>query len=225
MDKINLLHGSCEDHIPTLQDNSIDFVFCDLPYGVSDCNWDTPINLKWMWQELWHICKSNTAIALTATQPFATDLINSQREYFKYDWIWAKKNPSNFLQAKYMPMRIHEQVLIFYRHPPIYNPQRSRPYSPDMLKKVGQKQGPAPSDFYGSKRMEKQELVLHPEGMLPQTIQAWGNVSNSARYHPSEKPVAMMADLIKTYTNEEAVVLDFCMGSGSTGVAAKGGSL
>ena len=222
MDDTTLLFGACENCMSTLQDDSIDFVFCDLPYCVSACEWDTPIDLNWMWQELWRVCKENAPVALTATQPFATDLICSQRQHFKYEWIWLKSRPTNPMQARYMPLKIHENVLIFYRQPPVYNPQRSRPHHKSLIAKTETRKG-YKSEFYGVTNNTFEFQRHHPDGRLPFSVQNWGsvNTSSSERYHPSQKPVAMMADLIKTYTDENGIVLDFCMGSGSTGVAAK----
>lgn len=208
---INLYHGDClreMDHIP---DRSVDMVLTDLPYGTTCCPWDSVIDLNLLWGQYLRVCKENAAIVLTAAQPFTSALVMSQPEIFRYDIVWEKGNATGFFNAKLMPLRAHESVLIFYRKLPIYNPQKTTGHPRKTAKKKVVK-----SECYGK------DIAL-PEynstERYPRSVQFFSSDKQKANYHPTQKPVDLMEWLVKTYTNVGDTVLDSCMGSGSTGVA------
>jgi len=183
----------------------------DLPYGTTACKWDSIIPLDELWTQYNRVCKKNAAMVFTAQQPFTTTLAASNLDNLKYEWIWEKNRGTNPMGAKYMPMKCHENVLVFYRKTPTYNPVMwySTPYggfSSDK-KQVG--------EVYGNLKSQHRD---NPEGSrYPRSVQKWAQEKG---YHPTQKPVSMMEYLIKTYTNEGDTVLDNTMGSGTTGVAA-----
>lgn len=196
-----------------IPDKSIDMILCDLPYGVTARNkWDEIIPFRPLWSQYERVIKDNGMICLTATQPFATKLIQSNSDMFKYDLIWDKKLPTGFLNAKRQPLRRHEMVLCFYKKPPIYNPimrkgkQRSKG---GKLYSV--------SNCYGTINQAK-ERELYDE-YYPTSILEISNANQKDKIHPTQKPVALFEYLIKTYTNEGDLVLDNCIGSGTTAIA------
>ena len=218
---INLMQGDCLERMKEIPDGSIDMVLTDPPYGTTACKWDSVIPFGPMWEQLKRVTKKNGAIVMTASQPFTSVLVTSNLKMFKYCWVWEKSKASNFLQAGYMPLKAHEDVLVFCKHPkPTYNPQMTdgKPYSGE--KRAGKK---------GS-NSEVVNNVPNPKfrnGSLdgkrkPRTVQYFKTPESEGKtLHPTQKPVALMEYLIKTYTNESETVLDFTMGSGTTGVACK----
>lgn len=209
---INLFNGDCLEVMKSIPDKSIDMVLTDPPYGTTACKWDVIIPFEPLWNELKRITKDNGAICLFGSEPFSSHLRLSNLKMFKYDWIWKKKNPSNFLHAKNRPLGITEIVSVFCNGKPNYQPQglvRIDKVSnyPDKTKNkmIGQS---------GAKRVFlKQEFTNYPRTVL--------EFSKEFGLHASQKPVALLEYLIKTYSLEGETVLDFTMGSGSTGVACK----
>ena len=207
---MTLLLGDCLEILPTLADNSVDMVLVDLPYGTTACKWDSIIPLDKLWEQYNRICKKDGAMVFTAAQPFTTILAASNLENFRYEWIWEKPQGTNPMNAKVMPLKSHENILIFYRKKPVYNPQmwHSTPYSgfSSDTSKIG--------EVYGSAKSKHRD---NPEGSrYPKTVLKF---KQEKGLHPTQKPVEMMEYLIKTYSNEGDVVLDNTMGSGTTGVA------
>ena len=214
MPKIELIQGDCLEKMKDVLDGSIDMVLTDPPYGTTACKWDTVIDLPKMWEQLKRITKKNGAIVMTASQPFTSALIMSNIKMFKYCWVWDKRVASNSQLAKYQPLKIHEDVCVFAKGKCKYNPQglvdceiiRS---NANRSKGVG---------HVGSER--KREAFIQKKKGYPKSIQNF-KPNNIGKLHPTQKPVALMEYLIKTYTNEGETVLDFTMGSGTTGVACK----
>lgn len=202
---MKLLQGDCLELMRTIPSGSVDMVMCDLPYGTTQNKWDSIIPLEPLWMEYRRICKG--AIVLTAAQPFTSVLVCSNLAEFKYQWVWQKEAGTGLLNAKKQPLRDHEDVLVFYKAQPTYNPQftAGKPY---ICKKGGETSNYNPS---GS-------VVTINEGTrCPKTVQFFQR--DKSKVHPTQKPVALMEYLIRTYTNEGDTVLDNTMGSGTTGVA------
>ena len=204
-----LYHGDCLEIMKDIPDKSIDFILTDQPYGTTACKWDVIIPFNLMWKELNRVIKDNGAIALFGSEPFSSHLRLSNLKMFKYDWIWNKKLPSGFQTAKYMPMKKHEIISIFNgkTYYPIKTPQKIRtgkPYS---------KSDSSPLKYNDG--LVRQYMDKNPQSILEFYKR------DIVSYHPTQKPVALLEYLIKTYTLEGETVLDFTMGSGSTGVACK----
>jgi len=208
-----------------MEDESVDLIVTDPPYNMTACEWDKPIDLEKFWVEIKRIIKPNGAIVITASQPFTTDLINSNREMFKYDLIWNKIRPSGFFNANKMPMRSHEHILVFYNKLPMFNPQKSkrnkRDLSPNRVKNSIKKPYKS-SDIYVGKDIGFSESY-EADKVNPKSIIEISNVDNfsTKRKHPSQKPIELFKWLIKSYSNENQLVLDCFMGSGTTAVACK----
>lgn len=208
--------------MPKIPDGSVDMILCDLPYGTTACKWDVIIPFESLWKEYERIIKDNGAIILTASQPFTTMLIMSNMELFKYTMVWVKDRPSDFGNANIKPMYYHEDVCVFYKSTPPYNKQfikRSGSGSQRMKYPVniGVQEGHQNEHGYGTKPMKKKykEDGLKICGTVI-TIPIERRVSGQ---HPTQKPVALFEHLIKTYTNENELILDNCIGSGTTAVA------
>ena len=203
-----------------IPDGSVDMVLTDPPYGTTACKWDTVIDLDLMWEQLKRVIKPNGAIVMTASQPFTTTLITSNMKMFKYCWVWDKCFAGNFVQAKRQPLKDHEDIVVFTKggKQPQYFPQMVKRDKP--IKTGGNKQSKAipiaqtdTAKAFGSKSKTYDEK--YP------TSQIRFSCRDGRGFHPTQKPVALMEYLIKTYTNEGETVLDFTMGSGTTGVACK----
>ena len=208
---IRLMQGDCLERMKEIPDGSVDMILTDPPYGTTACKWDTVIPLDAMWEQLKRIIKPNGAIVMTASQPFTTTLIASNMRWFKYSWVWEKTMATGGLLAKTRPLKAHEDICVFYSAQPTYNQQRGagEPYTRPEGKKVGSVVG----DRVGG------HVTKNAGGRCPRSVLKFPN-PNRASLHPTQKPVALMEYLIRTYTNEGETVLDFTMGSGSTGVAA-----
>jgi len=207
-----------------IPNNSIDMVLADPPYGTTACKWDSVIPLEPMWEHLKRVIKMDGAIVLTASQPFTTTIISSNMGMFKYEWIWYKNIKTGSALAKKRPMKSHENILVFYKVQSVYNPIMTKRTSAE-LKRLSKRSfcksnaGQNIGDF-NNKIQERSKLGLkYPFSVLE--INGVFNRSGEKVAHPTQKPVALMEYLIKTYTNEGETVLDFCMGSGTTGVACK----
>ena len=200
--------GDCLELMKEIHDKSIDMILCDLPYGTTRNKWDSIIPLDKLWEQYERIIKDNGCIALFAQTPFDKVLGASNLKLLKYEWIWQKDNGTGFLNAKKMPLKLHENILIFYKKPPVYNPQMRKGFKP-----YSQKSGRGSSN-YG----EQVRVITDSKGdRYPVDIVEFKR--DKDKLHPTQKPVALLEYLIKTYTNENENVLDNCMGSGSTGVA------
>lgn len=198
-----------------IPDGSVDMVLTDPPYGTTQCKWDSIIPLEPMWAELKRVIKPNGAIAMTASQPFTSALVMSNVKMFKYEWTWDKVNQyTNHLNAKHQPMKRHESVLVFAKGKTTFNRQMVERESPYVSRKTSTYQG----ETYGEmKHNDYGKLRTH----LPPCSVLAIKARSPKSYHPTQKPVELMEYLLKTYTNEGETVLDFAMGSGTTGVAAK----
>ena len=210
MSKIDLYNGDCLEIMKNISDKSVDMILCDLPYGTTACKWDTVIPFEPLWEQYNRIIKDNGAIVLFGSEPFSSALRMSNIKNFKYDWIWNKKLAGNGILAKKQPLKIHEIVSVF----------NSGIYIPQMTKGRYRKKmtgGIKESEITGGNSVvdEYSNDLYYPKTILEYGI---GNM-RKGRLHPTQKPVALLEYLIKTYTNEGDVVLDNCMGSGSTGVA------
>jgi site-specific DNA-methyltransferase (adenine-specific) len=214
---IQLIQGDCLEKMCDIPDGGIDLVLCDPPYGTTACKWDTVIPFEPMWEQLKRVTKKNGAIVLFGSQPFTSALVMSNPSQFKYSWIWDKKLATGHLNAKRMPMKRHEDILVFYTGVSIYNPQLVKRNEGKRINKgTGKIQGLNDS-AYGVRKDSSGEYDFRQ----PTSILEISNADRTNRLHPTQKPVALMEYLIKTYTNENETVFDFTMGSGTTGVACK----
>lgn len=209
---INLMLGDCLERMKEIPDGSVDMVLADPPYGTTRCKWDSIIPLEPMWEQLKRIIKPNGAIALFGSEPFSSALRMSNIAQFKYDWVWNKIKGGNFAILKYQPYKIHENISIFSKSTHNYYPIKT--FQKERKGKVYSSSESAPLKYNDGK--ERTYKDKHPKSILEVS-----NANQKGKVHPTQKPVALMEYLIKTYTNEGETVLDFTMGSGTTGVAAK----
>ncbi len=220
---MKLYNEDCLNILPTIPDKSVDFILTDPPYGTTQCNWDSIIPFERMWKELKRIIKNNGCIALFGTEPFSSHLRLSNLSWFKYDWFWNKKKPSNVFLVKKQPLKNIELISIFYNKQPIYNPQPT-------LKSTGKGFSQKNHNLFHKDKTKGIAKVIdnrntsnigYPKVLLDH-IKVLNNLSkDKAGLHPTQKPIELCEYLIKTYTNQNHTVLDFTMGSGSTGVACK----
>jgi site-specific DNA-methyltransferase (adenine-specific) len=216
-----LLEGDCLERMSEIADGSIDLVLADPPYGTTACKWDSIIPLEPMWEQLKRVAKQNAAIVMTASQPFTTTLIASNMEMFKYCWVWKKSKVSGFTNAKNKPLNTVEDVLVFSRGTCANCSDRQMKYNPQGLVRINKTRNNAGWSDSGTvgNRPSRQGDYTQDFTNYPKNIIEIG--SHMKTVHPTQKPVALMEYLIKTYTNEGDLVLDFTMGSGTTGVAAR----
>lgn len=206
-----LYQGDCLEVMTEIPTGSVDMILCDLPYGTTDCKWDSIIPLEELWREYERVIKEDGAIVLTSAQPFTTKLIESNIKRFRYCWYWVKNTCTGFCFAKFQPMRKVEDVCVFYKKAPKYNPQGLvKLDKPRQRKRKPQKNDDwiYNDTLYGE---FKTEWTNYPSNVL--------NIKSERGYHPTQKPVPLFEYLIRTYTDEGMTVLDNCMGSGTTGVA------
>jgi len=211
-----LLFGDCLERMKEIPDGSIDMCLTDPPYGTTACKWDSIIPLEPMWEQLKRVIKKNGAIVMTASQPFTTTLIASNMKMFKYCWVWEKEKPTNFMQLKRRAGKTVEDICVWY--------YKQCTYNPIMVKHEGAPVKNKPLGNIGKLASStKQKVVPYKDNgfRYPCQVLKIPKVRNGKAVHPTQKPVALMEYLIKTYTNEGETVLDFTMGSGTTGVAAK----
>ena len=215
---MKLIKGDCLEVMKTIESGSIDAIITDPPYGTTACKWDSVINFDLMWEQLNRIIKPNGAIVLFGSEPFSSALRMSNIKNYKYDWIWEKSKATGHLNAKKRPLAKNELISVFYKKPPTYNPQGLLLKDKPTISKGnrGSKGLGSGGDVYN--KAIKDAIQTHTN--YPNTILKF-NVDMKAEFHPTQKPVALMEYLIKTYTNEGETVMDFTMGSCSTGVAAK----
>jgi DNA modification methylase len=213
-----LLQGDCIEQMATIPNGSVDLVITDPPYGTTACKWDNVIPFEKMWDQVWRVLKPTGACVLFGNEPFSSELRVSQLKYFKYDWVWIKSQATGHLNAQKQPMRCLELISVFYRQQCQYNPQIT-----DKPKENVRPRGKRRlSECYGA--FDPNAPALLPDTkQFPKNILEFPNVygQSKIRRHPTQKPVQLLEYLIKTYTLEGETVLDFTMGSGSTGVAAK----
>ena len=218
---INLFNADCLEILKTLSDKSIDMVFCDLPYGTTRNSWDSLIDLDKLWNQYNRVVKDNGAIVLTAANPFDKVLAMSNLKNFKYDWIWEKNKATGHLNAKKLPLKAHEYVLIFYKKMPTYNPQFTYGHKPMNAVKPKDKI-PHPEKLRNYGHVETHignpggSTTRYPRSVIKIPVI---NNDNQDKWHPTQKPIELVEYFIKTYSNEGDVILDNTMGSGSTGVA------
>lgn len=206
--------GDCLDLMKKIPAQSVDMILCDLPYGTTRCQWDTVIPMGRLWRAYKRIIKTNGAIALFGTEPFASFLRTSNIDMYHYDWIWDKVKGTGFLNAKKQPLRNHEVICLFYKGQCTYNPQMTHGHERKWTNCAVKRQ----SDVYNP--MTK-ATAYDSTDRYPRSIQVFSTDTQKMALHPTQKPVALLEYLIRTYTNPGQVVLDNCMGSGSTGVACR----
>lgn len=209
-----LLQGDCLELMKDIPNKSIDMILCDLPYGATRCKWDNVIPFKSLWEHYNRIIKDNAAIVLFGSEPFASKLRMSNIQNYKYDWIWEKDKPSNFAMAHKQPLRYTENIIIFYKKFPTYNPQmwignKNHSVGKGIRNKSNEINCPSSVSVYYN---NKDSNLKYPKNILKFNRE-------TKPIHPTQKPVALLEYLIRTYTNENEIILDNCMGSGSTGVA------
>ena len=217
---IDLRKGDCLEVMKTIKDNSIDAIITDPPYGTTACKWDSVIDFDLMWEQLNRIIKPNGAIVLFGSEPFSSALRMSNIKNYKYDWIWQKTQPTGFLNAKKMPLKQFEIISVFYKKLPTYNPQLTDK-KPENIRKLSENIKAKESENYGKYKRSDDFRSIPIDKTYPRDVLNFKNSNIKKKIHPTQKPIALMEYLIKTYTNENESVLDFTMGSGSTGVAAK----
>ena len=220
---MKLVNDDCLKVLPTLPDQSVDLILTDPPYGTSACKWDATIPFGLMWKDLKRIIKKNKPIILFGSEPFSSYLRTSNIECFKYDWIWEKQRGSNFLNYKYQPSKNYEIISIFSSGATSFVKNKENcPYNPQMVSGIPyeMKQGRGGDAVVREGSRTGQNIITKNSGTrYPNAIQKFN--SDKEKLHPTQKPIALLEYLIKTYTNENDTVLDFTMGSGSTGVACK----
>ena len=205
------MQGDCLERMKEIPDGSVDMVLTDPPYGTTACKWDSVIPFEPMWEQLKRVTKKNGAIVMTASQPFTSALIMSNPKMFKYCWVWDKKKGGSPLLSKVQPIRVTEDVIVFGEGKIIYNPQMT---PRDRPKSRGSNKGVASETTGNSFKEDKIYTEYYPKNIIEVS-----NANQKGKVHPTQKPVALMEYIIRTYTNEDETVLDFTMGSGTTGVA------
>ena len=218
VDMIDLRQGDCLELLKDVPDGSVDLILTDPPYGTTACKWDSVIDFDLMWAELKRVIKPNGAIVLFGSEPFSSALRMSNIKQYKYDWIWEKSHPTGVALSKKQPMKYHEMLHIFYAKQPTYNPQMTKG-------KVnhGDNRHLKDNEFLNSSSQPNMRAIRtkhYKSGMkFPKSVQKFNSHNRADLSHPTQKPVPLLEYMIKTYTNEGDTVLDFTMGSGSTGVA------
>ncbi|MGG1363553.1 site-specific DNA-methyltransferase [Bacillus velezensis] len=216
LDKNKIYHMDCLEGMKFIHDKSIDMILCDLPYGTTRNKWDSVIDLKLLWKQYERIIKDNGAIVLTAQTPFDKILGMSNLRMLKYEWIWEKTSATGHLNAKKMPMKAHENVLVFYKKLPTYNPIKTTGH-PRKVSKSQHKRNSKLTTNYNEHGLTTYDSTER----YPRSVQVFATDKQKEALHPTQKPLALFEYLIKTYTHENDTVLDNCMGSGTTAVACE----
>ncbi|MHB3898041.1 DNA-methyltransferase [Klebsiella pneumoniae] len=210
---IYLHNADCFDVFPKIASGTVDLVCADIPYGTTQCRWDSVLDLPLMWEHLYRIVKPSAAIVLFSAQPFTSVLINSNLRDWRSEWIWEKGNATGFLNAKKQPLRAHENIEVFYRRQPTYNPQFTHGHERRTSKRKT-----VNSECYGKAlTLTKYDSTSR----YPRDVQFFSSDKQTGNYHPTQKPLALVQYLIETYSNPGDTVLDFTMGSGTAGVACQ----
>lgn len=210
---INLHNADCFEVFPKIASGTVDLVCADIPYGTTQCRWDSVLDLHLMWEHLYRIVKPSAAIVLFSAQPFTSVLINSNLRDWRSEWIWEKGNATGFLNAKKQPLRAHENIEVFYRRQPTYNPQFTHGHERRTSKRKT-----VNSECYGKAlTLTKYDSTSR----YPRDVQFFSSDKQTGNYHPTQKPLALVQYLIETYSNPGDTVLDFTMGSGTAGVACQ----
>ena len=221
---VDLRLGNCLEVMKTMPDNSIDAIITDPPYGTTACKWDSVIDFELMWEQLNRIIKPNGAIVLFGSEPFSSALRMSNIKNYKYDWIWNKTYGTNIYEANKRPMKYHELISVFYKKQPLYNKQMTQAKKENQRDRNKNFKKETKNTVYGNQKKyrpnKKDDKLRNPISILEYSNQS-KECHRTKRLHPTQKPIELMEYLIKTYTNENETVLDFTMGSGSTGVACK----
>ena len=213
MFEINKIYNmDCLEGMKYIDDKSIDMILCDLPYGTTKCKWDTIIDLDKLWEQYERIIKDHGAIVLTAQTPFDKVLGCSNINLLRYEWLWIKEQGTGNLNANKMPLKQHENILVFYKKLPTYNPQMTKGEPYKIIRQYND------NEIFG-KTGTKNGYITKNEGKRYPTSILYFKRELKERYHPTQKPVALFEYLIKTYTNEGETVLDNCIGSGTTAIA------
>lgn len=215
MKDIELWQGDCLELMKNIPDKSVDMVLTDLPYGTTQAKWDTIIPFEPMWSQINRVIKDNGAILLFSSQPFTSALIMSNPKMFKYEWIWHKTHPKGHLNAKKMPMRAHENIEVFYKKPPTYNPQMTHGHKRKVAKTNYIREADGDS-CYGR---EVRNTSYNSTDRYPLDIQIFSNADQSNKIHNTQKPVELYRYFMRTYTNEGETVLDFSAGSMTCAIA------
>lgn len=205
-------NADCFDAMREMPDGCVDMILCDLPYGTTSCRWDSVIPFEPLWLEIWRVCKTSAPVVLTASEPFTSLLVTSNIKEFKHRWIWDKVKPASGLNAKNSPLRVSEDILVFCKEKPLYNPIMV------PKKHRAEKKFDSNGEAFGGARVER----YHDNRGLgyPKDILSISNADQRNRIHPTQKPVELFEYLITTYSNKGALVLDMTAGSGTTAVAA-----
>lgn len=215
---ITIYHGDCRDVMPSLAASSVGLVACDLPYGMTDCVWDSELSLPVLWAEWKRLLLPGRAVALTASQPFTSGLVWSNRDAFKHEWIWEKNAGSNFGTVKYQPMKEHESVLVFGWGKVLYQPIMQARAEAGLSRVKHVVNYDTSAEVYGNGGLTGQASSKRPDERYPRSIQRF---NRERGFHPTQKPVDLFAYIARTYTLPGDVVLDCCMGSGTTLIAAR----
>lgn len=214
-----IINGDCLEIMTKIPDKSIDMILCDLPYGTTACKWDIVIPFEPLWQQYERIIKDDGAILLFGSQPFTSLLTQSNLKLFRYEWIYQKRVASNFAQAKKQPLKEHENVCVFYKKPPVYNPIKEPRKGSGLARlKSGYKSNSVSGEFNNHIKGNRTKIT-YEDLKYPSSVQEFNNREKDRGLHPTQKPVALYEYLIKTYTNEGDVVLDNCSGSGTCAIA------
>lgn len=206
----------CFEGFKQINDKSVDMILCDLPYGTTQCSWDAVLPFEQLWKEYKRIIKDNGAILLFGMEPFSSCLRMSNIEMYKYDWIWHKTSPKGYLNAKIQPMRAHENISVFYKMQPTYNPQMTHGHS----RKISKSRYTRENDGQGCYGKENRDTFYDSTDRYPIDVQTFSNGDQTNKIHPTQKPVELLEYMILTYTNVGELILDSCAGSCSTGIAA-----
>lgn len=210
---MTLINECCLTAMKRIPPRSIDMVCADVPYGTTQCKWDSVIDLDEMWENLYRVAKPNAAIVLFSAQPFTSVLVSSNIKNWRSEWIWEKGNATGFLNAKKQPLRAHENIQVFYRQQPTYNPQVTNGHE-----RKSSKRKTVNSACYG-RALSLTEY--DSTSRYPRTVQFFSSDKQRGNYHPTQKPLALVRYLIETYSNPGEIVLDFTMGSGTAGIACQ----
>lgn len=218
-----IIHDDCLEIMKQIHSNSIDMILCDLPYNMTRTKWDIPIPLDKLWLQYERIIKDTGAIVLTASQPFTSLLISSNLKLFKYNWVWEKSRGSNCVHSKFQPLKVHEDICVFSKAPAAQNKKWQMNYFPILAKGKPYNKGLTDNEYnvLQTSQYKKYDGNNETGNRFPRSVIYFNSDSDGKErgLHPTQKPIKLLEYLIKTYTKEKDIVLDNCMGSGSTPIA------